>query len=351
MSGTPAAAPAPHQQPGPRQPAPQQPAGLRHAVLGAGGVGLSLAGDLARAGQRVVLVMRPSSLADYRGAVRVRSAGQGDFQVPVPAVARLDEPVDVLWIAVKQPRLAAALQSVSAAAAPALVVPLLNGIDHLPLLERDFGDRVVAGAIRIEARRTAVGEVVRDSLFTQLELARRNGSRDGLDPLVAALRTAGIRAVPGRDAQTVLWHKAVLLAPLALATLAVSGPLEQVRAEAEAGTLMLACARELCAVATALGVPDLDPDHLIRTLESLPGRTTPSLSRDPAELDAIGGSVLRAAERAGVPAPATRALLRPRTPAAPITPNDPAAPNDPITPKTPKTRTHGQTTKAGSGNA
>lgn len=342
MSGTPAAAPAPEQQPASRQPAPeQQPAGLRHAVLGAGGVGLSLAADLARAGQRVVLVMRPSSLADYRGAVRVRSAGQGDFRVPVPAVARLDEPVDVLWIAVKQPRLAAALQSVSAAA-PALVVPLLNGIDHLPLLERDFGDRVVAGAIRIEAHRTAVGEVVRDSLFTQLELARRNGSRDGLDPLVAALRTAGIRAVPGRDAQTVLWHKAVLLAPLALATLAVSGPLEQVRAEAEAGTLMLACARELCAVATALGVPDLDPDHLIRTLESLPGRTTPSLSRDPAELDAIGGSVLRAAERAGVPAPATRALLRPRTPAAP------AAPNDPITPKT---RTHGQTTKAGSGNA
>jgi 2-dehydropantoate 2-reductase len=342
VSGTPAAAPAPEQS-APQQPAPeQQPTGLRHAVLGAGGVGLSLAGDLARAGQRVVLVMRPSSLADYRGTVRVRSAGQGDFQVPVPAVARLDEPVDVLWIAVKQPRLAAALQSVSAAAAPALVVPLLNGIDHLPLLERDFGDRVVAGAIRIEARRTAVGEVVRDSLFTQLELARRNGSRDGLAPLVAALRTAGIRAVPGRDAQTVLWHKAVLLAPLALATLAVSGPLEQVRAEAEAGTLMLACARELCAVATALGVPDLDPDHLIRTLESLPGRTTPSLSRDPAELDAIGGSVLRAAERTGVPTPATRALLRPR---------NPAAPNHPITPNTPKTRTHGQTTKAGSGNA
>lgn len=291
-------------------PASPSPSRLRHAVLGAGGVGLSLAGDLARAGQRVSLLMRPESLGAYQGVVRVSSAGQGRFEVPVPGSARLTTSVDVVWIAVKQPHLAAALPLLrSAAARGATVVPLLNGLDHLPPLEREFGSQVVAGAIRVEARRTGVGEVVRDSLFTEVELARRNGPRGGLDVLSSVLKTAGIRSVVCADPDGVLWRKVVLLAPLALATLAESGPLGYVRMAAGTHALMLACARELVTVAATCGVTAVDAERVVRVLETLPDRTCPSLQRDPAELDAIGGSVLRAAERSGVPVPATRALV------------------------------------------
>ena len=46
---------------------------MRHAVLGAGGVGAFLGAALARAGREVLLVMRDESLPRYDGFVRVES--------------------------------------------------------------------------------------------------------------------------------------------------------------------------------------------------------------------------------------------------------------------------------------
>lgn len=78
---------------------------MRHAVLGAGGVGGLLAGALARAGREVVLLMRPQSLARYDGTLRVDSTTLGDFAVPVPAAEQLTGPADVLWLTVKATQL------------------------------------------------------------------------------------------------------------------------------------------------------------------------------------------------------------------------------------------------------
>ncbi|WP_103341318.1 2-dehydropantoate 2-reductase N-terminal domain-containing protein [Amycolatopsis sp. CA-126428] len=281
--------------------------GLRHAVLGAGGVGLTLAAELARAGSDVTLVVRETSLPAHPGSVRVRRAGADDVVVPVPAVARLDGPVDVLWIAVKAPQLDAALRAVPAGSVErALVVPLLNGVEHLAALEAAFGDRVVAGAIRVEARRTGAGEVVRDSLFTEVELAAPPAG------LVAELERAGIGVRAAEDPAGVLWRKLVFLAPLALAT-AVAGPVDAVRRDPVVEDLMKDCAAEACAAAAGLGVR-VDVRRVTGLLGALPGRTISSLERDvrtgtAGELDAIGGAVLRAAARAGVPAPATRTLV------------------------------------------
>jgi 2-dehydropantoate 2-reductase len=282
--------------------------GLRHAVLGAGGVGLTLAADLARAGRHVTLVLRETSLPAHPGSVRVRRDAADDIVTPVPAVAQLADPVDVLWIAVKAPYLDAALRAVTAGSVErALVVPLLNGVEHLSVLRAAFGDRVVAGAIRVEARRTGAGEVVRESLFTEVELATPPAD------LIAELEQAGIGVRAAEDPAGVLWRKLVFLAPLALATGVAGGPVEAVRRDPVVEDLMKDCAAEACAVAAGLGVR-VDVRRIVRLLGVLPGRTTSSLERDlragtAGELDAIGGAVLRAAARAGVPAPATRKLV------------------------------------------
>jgi ketopantoate reductase len=44
-----------------------------HCILGAGGVGGLLGGALARSGAEVSLLMRPESLASYRGRLEVDS--------------------------------------------------------------------------------------------------------------------------------------------------------------------------------------------------------------------------------------------------------------------------------------
>jgi len=277
----------------------------RHAVLGAGGVGLALAAALARGGEDVTLLLRPASLARYGGTVTVHHGLRAGFTAAVPAAALLTEPADVLWVCVKHPDLPGALTGV--AAEVGVVVPLLNGTGHLPPLRDRFGDRVVAGAIRIEATRTAVGEVRQESLFTEIELAGPPGV------VTAALAAAGIGCTDGGSETDVLWRKLALLAPLALATTCAAGPLEVVRADEDLTRLMLACAGEACAAGRAEGAR-LDRGRVLRTLTRAPGRTRTSLQRDvergaAGELDAIAGPVRAAAARHGIPTPATDELV------------------------------------------
>ena len=58
---------------------------MRHAILGAGGVGGFVGGALARGGADVLLLLRPESLARYPGRLRVESVVLGDFEVDVSA--------------------------------------------------------------------------------------------------------------------------------------------------------------------------------------------------------------------------------------------------------------------------
>ncbi|WP_328644151.1 hypothetical protein OHS58_24685 [Amycolatopsis sp. NBC_00348] len=277
----------------------------RHAVLGAGGVGLALAAALARGGEDVTLLLRPASLARYGGSVTVRQGLREGFTVAVPAAAHLTGPIDVLWVCVKHPDLPGALSTV--AADVGVVVPLLNGTGHLPPLRERFGDRVVAGSIRIEATRTAVGEVRQESLFTEIELA-------GPPEVVAeALTAAGIGCTDGGSEADVLWRKLALLAPLALATTCAGGPLDAVREDEDLTRLMLACADEACASGRAEGAR-LDRGRVLRALTRAPGRTRTSLQRDvergeAGELDAIAGPVREAGARHAIPTPATDELV------------------------------------------
>src|SRR5438876_2932103 len=58
---------------------------MRHAILGAGGIGGLVGAALARDGGDVALVMRPDTLARYSGRLAVESAVLGDFEVDIPA--------------------------------------------------------------------------------------------------------------------------------------------------------------------------------------------------------------------------------------------------------------------------
>src|SRR5918995_7135961 len=146
---------------------------MRHGVLGAGGVGGFLGGALARAGRDVVLLMRPEALAEYDGRLRVESAMLGDVELDVPAASILDRAVDVLWVTPKATQLDAALELVPPdRLGECVVVPLLNGLDHVALLRARLGaDRVVAGAIAVESERVEVGKIRQKTAFADVTLA------------------------------------------------------------------------------------------------------------------------------------------------------------------------------------
>src|SRR5437763_7923742 len=109
----------------------------RAAVRGPGGVGGFLAAALARAGDDVVLVARDETAALInREGLRVQSVRLGDFDTRPPAVGALESPVEVLFVATKSTGLRAGLERIHAE--PELVVPLLNGLDHMAVLRERF---------------------------------------------------------------------------------------------------------------------------------------------------------------------------------------------------------------------
>src|SRR5918997_437510 len=147
--------------------------GLRVAVLGPGGVGGLLAALLARAGAAVTCLASATTTERVRtDGIRVESGQFGDFTTPVDATERLAEPVDVLLVTVKATQLDEALERAPAdVLGDALVVPLLNGVEHVDHLRRRYPRAgVVPATIRVESTRTAPGVVQHGSPFVTVDL-------------------------------------------------------------------------------------------------------------------------------------------------------------------------------------
>ncbi|HXB63785.1 MAG TPA: 2-dehydropantoate 2-reductase [Solirubrobacteraceae bacterium] len=284
---------------------------MRIAVLGPGGVGGLVAGALDRAGTPVTVIAREptAELIAARG-LRVRSVLLGEWVAHPAAHARLEEEVDALVVATKATGLQAALERV--VAPPRLVLPLLNGLDHLPVLRARFGeDTVVAGTIRVEADRPEPGVVVHTSRFLRIDMA---SAQAGMRALADALQAAGIPARVERSEAQVMWGKLVRLNALACTTSAYNRLLGEILATPELRTDLEGAIREGCAVAAAEGatIPETDPLGELTAAHPTLGS---SMQRDiaagrPPELDAIPGAVLRAAARHGIECPTIERLVR-----------------------------------------
>lgn len=288
---------------------------LNVAVLGPGGVGGLLAGLLARAGHRVLCLAGEDTARVLREqGIRVRSGQHGAFQVAVEAGTRLDEDVDLVIVAVKETALAEAVERVPGGVLgdDALVVPLLNGVEHLEFLRERYGsERVAAGAIRVEATRVAPGVIEHGTAFTDIELAGPGVLRGRLERLAGVLGAAGVTARVSDDEGAALWSKLVLLAPFALLTTRYGLTVGEVRGLRR--DELRAAVSEVAEVSAAAGVP-ADVEAVMARYDAFPAATKSSMQRDaeagrPLELDAIGGAVVRAAERYGVAVPVVAGLV------------------------------------------
>jgi 2-dehydropantoate 2-reductase len=284
------------------------------AVLGPGGVGGLVAGALARAGEPVVVVARESTARGIaeRG-LRVSSVRLGDFLAQPRALAELGEPVDALIVATKATGLDEALRRI--AAPPALVLPLLNGLDHLAILRERFGpETVVAGTIRVEADRPQPGVVVHTSPFLRIDMASRYAAvRPGMEALAAQLEAAGIPARVRESEPQVLWSKLVRLNALACTTSAFDALLGEIRDTPQLRAALVGAIEEGCAVANAEGA-SIDASDPLGELNDAHATLGSSMQRDiaagrPPELDAIPGAVLRAAARHGLACPTIEGLV------------------------------------------
>ncbi|MGB9113493.1 MAG: 2-dehydropantoate 2-reductase [Acidimicrobiales bacterium] len=291
---------------------------MKVAVLGPGGVGGLLAGVLARHRDAVVCIASTSTCEQLRTAgISVRSQLLGDFTVNVDATSTLQAPIDVCLITVKATQLETALERVPRGAlGDALVVPLLNGIEHLDLLRERYGASVVPATIRVESTRSAPGKIESASPFITVELGlpieTEAVQSQRIRAFGAHLIAAGVDTEIRDDVQTMMWGKLSFLAPVALLTTHESAPVGDIRTTFR--TDLLTLVDEVVAVAQKDGAR-VEAQSIVRLLDSVPDAMRSSMQRDAAagrgiEIDAIGGAILRAAKRLDVAVPLATKLVK-----------------------------------------
>lgn len=304
----------------------------RIAVLGAGAIGGVIAARLAGAGHRVSVVARGAHHAAMaRDGLRV-SAPDGDFRVPVEAVADAGQlpPVEVLFLCVKAPGLAAAVARLDAAlVGEAIVVPVLNGIpwwyrperapapvravDPEGALAARFAQTRLVGAVAHFAAEVADPGAVRQTSAGRLLLGHVQGPADDAAHIAALLSAAGLdtRAVPdiGRE----MWIK--------LAGNAAFNPVSALTgatmAEICASDALLAVVRSAMAECMAVGARcgvefPVTIDERIAMARRIGGSKLSMLQdlergRD-VETAALMGAVSELGGRAGVPTPTIEML-------------------------------------------
>ena len=281
------------------------------AVLGLGGIGgmlVARTGALGIGTEATVEAIRAGGLTLVHG--RQTTVAQPEV------VTRLDRPVSLLVVAVKAFSLDAALERVDPGSLDgAVVLPLLNGLEHVEALRERLDAVVAAGSIgAVEAFSPEPGFVVQRSTgAATITAASDELGREALEGVLAPLAVAGIEVVVTDGERAVLWEKAARLAVLAAAAIASGKAVGELRDDPAWNRRLEAALVEACAVAAADEV-ELDAAAQWSIVEQLPASLVPSAARDasvgrPTELDAITGSVVRAARRLDVWTPMLDGLL------------------------------------------
>ena len=287
------------------------------AVLGPGAVGGTFAVRFLQADYRTLCVGPPATVHLMAlGGLSFELNGGEPLVVRPEMTERLVQPVSLLVVAVKATQLEEALERVEPeTVASGVVLPVLNGLEHMDVLRERFDGRVAAGSLsRFEAYRPGRMQVVQKSQTALVTMASESLPPKELEHAADLVQRAGIDVELETDEKRVLWRKAVRLSVLAPITALTQKTVGELRTDLEWRPKMERAVAEACAIAAADGV-NLMPSAQWTRITEMDANLTTSAARDvaarrPSEIDAITGAVVRAGERLGVPCPVLTELAR-----------------------------------------
>lgn len=231
---------------------------MRILILGAGGVGGYFGARLMEAGANVSFLVRPRRQAQLmENWLRVESP-HGNIRVPAQTVTKARKPYDLVILTCKAWDLDAAIDSVMPAMGPdSILMPLLNGVRHMEILDGAFGrERVIGGLCHIPITLDEQGVVRHLSTIHKLVFgARHEGQRATVAALADAFRPTCVDWHVSDNIMQDLWEKYFFLATLAGSTCLMRGTVGAINRQRGGTAFMQALLAECAAIATAEGFP------------------------------------------------------------------------------------------------
>jgi 2-dehydropantoate 2-reductase len=230
---------------------------MRVLVLGAGGTGGYFGGRLVEVGKDVTFLVRPKRAEQIRANGLVLKSPHGDACLKPKAITAVEEAYDLVILSNKAYDLDAAIEAVAPAVEKgADVLPLLNGMRHLDVLDARFGSsKVLGGWCAISATLDPDGTVRQLSQAQTLKFGERDGSRSGRVEEIEALMTGA--AFDGRSTDRIMqemWDKWVGLSTLAGMTCLMRASVGNIMEAPGGEALTMAMLGEGRAIAKAYGL-------------------------------------------------------------------------------------------------
>jgi len=284
---------------------------LRTLVVGAGAIGGYFGGRLLEINRDVTFLVRPKRAAELAAhGLRIRSRF-GDVTLANPAIVlavNLKETFDLVLLSCKAYDLESAITSFAPAVGPGTVIlPLLNGMRHLEILNERFNrERVLGGQCLIAAALTD-GEIVHLNDTHELSFGEQNGAlSDRVRAIASLMEAAQFKAHASTEILQEMWEKWVFLASLAGSTCLMRAAIGDICASPGGTDFIVGLLEECRSIADAAGYP-MREAQLKRARDMLTGKgatLTASMLRDvernaPIEADHIIGDLLRREQGSG----------------------------------------------------
>jgi 2-dehydropantoate 2-reductase len=279
---------------------------MRVLVVGAGATGGYFGGRMLQAGRDVTFLVRPRRAAELASAGLVIKSPKGDVTLSKPPAVLTENiraPFELIVLSCKAYDLDNAIVSFAPAVGhDTIILPLLNGMRHLDILDVRFGrEKILGGLCSIAATLDAARAIIHLSPFHSLAFGERDGELSGRVRAVAAVIVgAGFDARASETIVHDMWEKWVLLGTLASATCLMRAPVGDIVATPVGRALILSLLDEIRGVATLQGFAPRAA-FLERTQAMLTEAGSPftaSMLRDiesngPIEADHVVGDLLR----------------------------------------------------------
>jgi 2-dehydropantoate 2-reductase len=292
---------------------------MRLLVVGAGAIGGYFGGRMLQAGRDVTFLVRPRRAGELKDAGLVIKSPNGDVTLKNPPTVQADkltEKFDAILLSCKAFDLDDAIKSFASAVGPrTAIIPMLNGMRHLDVLDGKFGgERVLGGLCAIAVTLNDKREVVQLAPMQSLNFGERDGKlSDRIHAIAEVMASGNFGSVASEHIVQEMWEKWVFLASLAASTSLMRAPVGDILASPGGRDFLLGIVDECSAVAAAEGHPPRSPflerTHGMLTTEGSP--LTASMFRDikagaPVEADHVIGDLIARGDAAKVAVPKLR---------------------------------------------
>lgn len=294
---------------------------MRVLVVGAGATGGYYGARLAEAGADVTFLVRPARAERLAADGLNVSSPLGDVHLPSPRTVTADRlgaagAFDLVLLSCKAYDLEAAVADVAPAVGEhTVILPVLNGMAHLDVLDSRFGAaRVLGGSCSIAATVTPEGAIRHMTELCTITYGERDGSTSARISAIDSLMREGSPKFQPRLSDKIgleMWEKWVFLATLAGGTTLMRAAIGDIVASPGGTDLILTLHGECTAIASAAGFPPREKVAAgARTTLTAAGSTfTASMLRDiegrgRIEADHVIGDLIRRGDAHGIPTPA-----------------------------------------------